>query len=45
MLGFKSFEAVEANIARIELHQMLKKGQLQYVGDMPSWKQFYEVAA
>ena len=44
-LGFKSFEAAEARIAGIELHRMLKKGQLQNSGDMPAWKQFYELAA
>jgi putative transposase len=44
-LGFKSFEAAEATIAGIELHQMLKKGQLLNSGDMPALKQFYELAA
>ena len=44
-LGFKSFEATEVTIAGIELHRMLKKGQLQNSGDMPAWKQFYELAA
>ena len=44
-LGFKSFEAAEATIAGIELHRMLKKGQLKHAGDMPAWKQFYDLAA
>ena len=44
-LGFKSFEAAEVTIAGIELHRMLKKGQLQNSGDIPAWKQFYELAA
>jgi len=45
MLGFKSFEAAEATIAGIELHRMLKKGQMENVGEMPAWQQFYEIAA
>ena len=44
-LGFKSFEAAEATIAGIELHRMLKKGQMEHHGDTPAWKQFYELAA
>ena len=44
-LGFKSFESAEATIAGIELHRMLKKGQLENEGDTPAWKQFYELAA
>ena len=44
-LGFKSFEAAEATIAGIELHRMLKKGQMENAGDTPAWKQFYELAA
>src|ERR1700722_5879363 len=44
-LGFKSFESAQATIAGIELHRMLKKGQLKNVGDAPAWKQFYELAA
>lgn len=35
-LGFKSFETAEATIAGIELHRMLKKGQMENVGDPPS---------
>ena len=44
-LGFKSFEAAEATIAGIELHRMLKKGQMNHAGATPAWKQFYELAA
>jgi putative transposase len=44
-LGFKSFEAASATIAGIELHRMLKKGQMVNAADMPAWKQFYELAA
>jgi len=44
-LGFKSFESAEATIAGIELHRMLKKGQLENAGDTPAWKQFYSLAA
>ena len=44
-LGFKSFESAEATIAGIELHRMLKKGQLENAGNTPAWKQFYELAA
>ena len=45
MLGFKSFAAAEATIAGIELHRMLKKGQMLNAEDVPAWKQFYELAA
>ncbi|MGP2408152.1 IS6 family transposase [Yersinia sp. 2545 StPb PI] len=44
-LGFKSFETAEATIAGIELHRMLKKGQLENAGDTPAWRQFYSLAA
>ncbi len=44
-LGFKSFESAEATIAGIELHRMLKKGQMEHMGQIPAWKQFYELAA
>jgi len=44
-LGFKSFESAEATIAGIELHRMLKKGQMKNRGEIPTWKQFYELAA
>jgi putative transposase len=43
--GFKSFKAAEATIAGIELHHMLKKGQLNSDKNLPVWKQFYELAA
>ena len=45
MTGFKSFKAAEATIAGIELHHMLKKGQLVSDKNLPVWKQFYELAA
>ena len=44
-LGFKSFESAEATIAGIELHRMLKKGQMKNSENIPAWKQFYELAA
>ena len=44
-LGFKSFESAEVTIAGIELHRMLKKGQMENAGDTPAWKQFYSLAA
>lgn len=44
-LGFKSFEVAKATIAGIELHRMLKKGQMSNAGDIRAWKQFYELAA
>jgi len=44
-LGFKSFETAEATIAGIELHRMLKKGQMKNGEGVPAWKQFYELAA
>lgn len=45
MLGFKSFEAAEETIAGIELHRMLKKGQMQNSRNMPVLEQFYSLAA
>ncbi|STX55716.1 transposase [Legionella beliardensis] len=44
-LGFKSFASAEATIAGIELHRMLKKGQMVSAQDTPAWMQFYELAA
>lgn len=44
-LGFKSFKSAEATIAGIELHRMLKKGQMEQTLDTPAWKQFYGLAA
>ena len=41
MLGFKSFASAEATIAGIELHHMLKKGQMVESANMPIWKQFF----
>lgn len=44
-LGFKSFETADATIAGIELHRMLKKGQMENAVNTPVWKQFYLLAA
>ncbi len=44
-LGFKSFVSAEATIAGIELCRMLQKGQMENMGQVPAWKQFYEIAA
>ena len=44
-LGFKSFEAAEATISGIELHRMLKKGQLVNEEGNSPWQQFYQLAA
>ena len=44
-LGFKSFASAEATIAGIELHRMLKKGQLENAGELSTWEQFYTLAA
>ena len=44
MLGFKSFEAANATIAGIELHHMLKKGQMLDQENIPAWQQFYLLA-
>ncbi len=44
-LGFKSFASAEATIAGIELHRMLKKGQLENAGELSSWQQFYALTA
>ena len=35
-LGFKSFKSAEATIAGIELHRMLKKGQMLQEADRPA---------
>ncbi|MBY0544567.1 MAG: DDE-type integrase/transposase/recombinase [Gammaproteobacteria bacterium] len=40
MLGFKSFESANATIAGIELHHMLKKGQMENHQNLPAWQQF-----
>jgi len=45
MLGFKSFASAKATIAGVELHHMLKKGQMIGADSMPIWKQFYSLAA
>lgn len=45
MLGFKSFVSAKATIAGIELHHMLKKGQMVNAANMPIWNQFYALAA
>ena len=44
-LGFKSFEAAEATIVGIELHRMLKKGQMVNARELAPWQQFYTLAA
>ena len=44
MLGFKSFISARATIAGIELHHMLKKGQMIVSANIPIWKQFYALA-
>ena len=44
MLGFKSFASAKATIAGIELHHMLRKGQMLVADNMPIWKQFYVLA-
>ena len=45
MLGFKSFVSAKATITGVELHYMLKKGQMICADNMPIWKQFYSLAA
>jgi len=45
MLGIKSFASAKATIAGIELHHMLRKGQMVCAVNMPIWKQFYALAA
>ena len=44
MLGFKSFVTAKATIAGIELHHMLKKGQMLNSESMTVWEQFYALA-
>jgi len=44
MLGFKSFASAKATIAGIELHHMLKKGQMTNSANMPVWEQFAALA-
>ena len=43
-LGFKSFASAKATIAGIELHHMLKKGQMIGASNMPIWEQFATLA-
>jgi len=45
MLGFKSFVSAKATIAGVELHHMLRKGQMVNATNMPVWQQFYSLAA
>jgi putative transposase len=45
MLGFKSFDSAKATIAGVELHHMLRKGQMVNSANMPVWEQFYSLAA
>jgi putative transposase len=45
MLGFKSLASAKATIAGVELHHMLRKGQMTDAANMPIWKQFYALAA
>jgi putative transposase len=40
MLGFKSFLSAKATIAGVELHHMLKKGQMVANANIPIWEQF-----
>ena len=40
MLGFKSFAAANATLAGIELHHMIKKGQMIDANNTPVWQQF-----
>ena len=39
------FVSAKATIAGVELHYMLKKGQMICADNMPIWKQFYSLAA
>jgi transposase-like protein len=45
MLSFKSFASAKATIAGVELHHMLKKGQMIGASSTPVWQKFYELAA
>jgi putative transposase len=45
MLGFKNFLCAEATLAGIELYHMLRKGQNTVRGSLPTWEQFYALAA
>ena len=45
MLGFKSFVCAAATLEGIELYNMIRKGQNILHGTLPSWKQFYVLAA
>jgi putative transposase len=39
MLGFKSLSSAKATIAGVELHHMLRKGQMASFANMPVWEQ------
>jgi putative transposase len=43
MLGFKSFASAEATLAGIELHHIIRKGQLKLKESTP-FEQFYALA-
>lgn len=45
MKGFKAFHSVEATLARIELHHMLRKGQHKDSSNQNIFIQFYGLAA
>ena len=45
MLGFKSFICAASTLAGIELYHIIRKGQYLLQGTLPSWKQFYSLAA
>ncbi len=42
---FKSFSNAVDTLAGIELHRMLKKGQMKNSDGMTVWEQFYSLAA
>jgi putative transposase len=45
MKGFKAFHSVEATLAGIELHHMLRKGQHKESAIQTIFEQFYGLAA
>jgi putative transposase len=45
MMGFKSFPSAAATLSGIELHHMIKKGQMKNTGNKNIFEQFYALAA
>lgn len=45
MMGFKACHSAAATVARIKLHHILRKDQLEYANGRTVYEQFYDLAA